>query len=156
MPVSDKKPILTFEARERELLSFNLMFRDENGNFVLSVSCFETRTQIKTIFARISKIIFFLSLEYYLRKKAVNSPNFLKIICIFSQEIWMKILFFEAIMRISYCQSVSIREREIKKWILKAKREKMKITFTGIPGNQNSLQSLSDASLVGGSGPFGP
>ena len=32
--------------REREILSFRLSFRDENGNFLLSISCFETSTRI--------------------------------------------------------------------------------------------------------------
>ena len=53
------RSLFQFSRREREFLSFNLMFetgtrisffqshvRDENENFFLPISCFETRTRI--------------------------------------------------------------------------------------------------------------
>ena len=46
-----------FKLSRREFLSFNFVFRDENANFFLSISGFETRMriEIKTILARFFK-----------------------------------------------------------------------------------------------------
>ena len=40
--------LFPLSRRDREFTSLNLVFRDENENFLLSVLCFETKTQIPT------------------------------------------------------------------------------------------------------------
>ena len=75
------KRVMNF--RERKVLSFSLVFRDENKNFCLSVSCFETRENffIQPPVSRQERE--FLSFS----RVRVNFSNFLKIVCNFSREI---------------------------------------------------------------------
>ena len=44
-----------FSRREREFFFINLVFRDENGNSFLSISCFETRTRNRKWFLKVER-----------------------------------------------------------------------------------------------------
>ena len=47
--------IFQLSRRDRELLPFSLMLRDEIENFFLSVSCFETRSRISSLQSHVSR-----------------------------------------------------------------------------------------------------
>ena len=49
------RSLFQLSRQDREFLSFNLMFRDANENFFLSVSCYETRTRISFFQSRASR-----------------------------------------------------------------------------------------------------
>ena len=124
------RSLFQFWRRKRDFLSFNLMFETRKWifslsqsrasrrkrEFLFSILGFETRTRIEidTILARIFWIyIYCLFIDWYFQKKAGNFSKFLKLYVFFSQEIWMKISFFETRTGILYYQSrVSRREIE--------------------------------------------
>ena len=124
------RSLFQFSRRDREFLSFNLMFETRmrisfsqsrasrrEREFLFSILGFETRTRIEidTILGRIFWIyIYCLFIDWYFQRKAGDFSKFLKLYVFFSQEIWMKISFFETRTRIFFYQSrVSRREREI-------------------------------------------
>ena len=97
------RSLFQFSRQEREFLSFNLMFETRmrisfsqsrasrrERELICSISGFETRTriEIKTILTRIfGNYIYCLFIDCYFQKRAVNFSKFLKMICLFSQEI---------------------------------------------------------------------
>ena len=102
---------ISCSRREREFLSFNLMFETgtrisfsqsrasrREREFHFSISGFETRTriEIETILARIfGNYIYCLLNDRYFQKKAVIFSKFLKMICPFFSRNLNKISFFE-------------------------------------------------------------
>ena len=163
---------ISCSRREREFLSFNLMFETgtrisfsqsrasrREREFHLSISGFETRTriEIETILARIfGNYIFCFFIDWYFQKKAGYFSKFLEIVCLFfSRNLNENLNFRDENGNIFYQSRVSRREREYflsiscfetrtrnRKWFLKVEREKIKLILTGIPGNGNSRHSL--------------
>ena len=79
-------------GRERELLSSNLIFRDKNKNFFLSISCFGRERKIK-IEKILTRIILFARLltNIFNNKKLLISQNKFDIMFFSFLLIWIKI-----------------------------------------------------------------
>ena len=104
------RSLFQFSRREREFLSFNLMFETRTRisfsqsrasrrerEFLFSISGFETRTriEIETILARIfGNYIYCLFNDRYFQKKSCFFSKFLKIICPFFSRNLNKNLIF--------------------------------------------------------------
>ena len=123
------RSLFQFSRREREFLSFNLMFETgtrisfsqsrasrREREFLLSISDIETRTriEIETILARIfGNYIYCLFIDRYFQKKAVIFSKFLKIICLFfSRNLNKNLIFRDENGNFFSTSRVSRRERE--------------------------------------------